>query len=401
MRHDISLVCTACSESVPADSSHPRCPDCGEPLEVAYSSFGEIRITSGGSMLERYFDLMPFSTVNPELSLGEGNTPLIASHALASEFGIRSLYFKNEMQNPTWSFKDRGTIAGLQHAIALGFRKIGTVSTGNMAVSVAAYGAHAGLDTCVLVSGDIADEKLPPIAVHGPRLFKVEGDYGELYQRSLELGAEHDIYFINSDVPFRVEGSKAIAFEICEQLEYQVPDYVVVPVSAGGNFRGIVKGFEEMKSIGLTDRVPTIIAGQAEGCSPIAAAFASGGDTVSQFPEPETIAHAIENPSPPSGNQVLRKLHEHGGMAMTVTDEEIVAAQALLAKEGLFGQPASAVPLAVVSRMLDRGQLRESHSVVCIVTGAGLKYMAALERHALVTETVKLAKLGKVLARQE
>jgi threonine synthase len=352
-------------------------------------------------MLERYFDLMPFSTVNPELSLGEGNTPLIASHALASEFGIRSLYFKNEMQNPTWSFKDRGTIAGLQHAIALGFRKIGTVSTGNMAVSVAAYGAHAGLDTCVLVSGDIADEKLPPIAVHGPRLFKVEGDYGELYQRSLELGAEHDIYFINSDVPFRVEGSKAIAFEICEQLEYQVPDYVVVPVSAGGNFRGIVKGFEEMKSIGLTDRVPTIIAGQAEGCSPIAAAFASGGDTVSQFPEPETIAHAIENPSPPSGNQVLRKLHEHGGMAMTVTDEEIVAAQALLAKEGLFGQPASAVPLAVVSRMLDRGQLRESHSVVCIVTGAGLKYMAALERHALVTETVKLAKLGKVLARQE
>jgi len=399
---ETNLVCTKCKKSFPIDQVYPRCDTCSEPLEVAKMSEGRINEGSifNQTILERYADFFPFDKVDKDLSLGEGFTPLVNSAKLASELGIRGIWFKNESQNPTWSFKDRGTVAGIQHAITLGFRRIGTVSTGNMAVSVAAYGAKADLETFILVSTSIPTEKLNPIAVHKPILIKVDGNYGELYFESLQIGKQNDIYFINSDVPLRVEGSKTIAFEICEQMDFEVPDYVVVPTSSGGNIRGIAKGFEEFRACGLVRKVPKLICAQASGCSPIYNAYINQQETISRFENPHTVAHAIENPYPPSGNEVLRKLRGEGGIFVAVTDKEILHAERRLAEEGIFGQPAAAVPLAAVEELEKKNILSKNDTVVCIVTGGGLKYTAVLEKYGLKALNCKLEELSEIVAKR-
>jgi threonine synthase len=372
------LKCTQCGKEYPLQEPKLRCEGCHEPLEVVYEALTG-KLQGRGSILRRFGAFYPFDEVPEEASLGEGGTPLIQSTVVGERWGIDCLYFKDETQNPTWSFKDRGTFCGIQHAISLGYERIGTVSTGNMAASVAAYGARAGLQTFILVSAGIPAEKIKPIAVYGPRLIRVEGDYHELYDESLRAGERYRIYFINSDAPFRVEGSKTIAFEICEQMDFQAPDYVIIPVSSGGNFRGVLKGFEEFKSVGLIDTVPKFIAVQAEGCAPIAEGFEEGREKVERIRDPKTIAHAIENPYPPSGNQVLRKLRENGGLALAVSDEEILDAQGILAQEGIFGQPAACSPLAAAKRLVGNGYLKPDDKIVLIITGSGLKVPSALD----------------------
>jgi threonine synthase len=395
----VSLVCKSCGRTYPATALHFRCDACNEPLELELCTSGQIQQGNPlrQNILERYADFFPFDQIRPELAMGEGFTPLTAADRLAEELGIAKLYLKNETMNPTWSFKDRGTMVGVQQAIRLGFDKIGTVSSGNMATSVAAYGARAGVRTFVLVSSSIAAEKLAPVAIYGADLVTVEGDYGDLYFESLRVGQQHGIYFINSDHPFRVEGSKTIAFEIAEQLGFQMPDYVIVPTSAGGNLRGIEKGLREFHAVGLIDRIPQVICAQATGCSPIATAWAEEKDQIKHFGQTHTIAHAIENPFPPSGNQVLRRLHENGGRSVSVSDDEIVVAQAELARHGIFGQPASAVPIASIKKLLAEGYLQAGDSVAAIITGSGLKYTTAFERHQIRYDSCKLAELEALI----
>jgi len=392
--------CTRCNKAFDAGEVHYRCDDCNEPLELELIKSGKImkKETMSLNILKRYSDFFPFISLDEGLSLGEGFTGLVASESLAKAAGVGKLYFKNESQNPTWSFKDRGTYAGIQHAVKLGYKRIGTVSTGNMAPSVAAYGSKAGLETFVLVSNDIPAEKMNPISIYGPNLIRVDGDYGKMYYESLKIGRENDIYFLNSDSPFRVEGSKTIAFEICEQLDFAMPDYVVVPTSAGGNIRGIEKGFTEFKLCGLIEKVPKMICAQAWGCSPIAYAYESGKMEIERFEDSHTIAHAIENPFPPSGNQTLRVLAKNGGMAVSVRDEEIIEAQGQMAKMGLFGQPASAVPFAAVKKLKKAGRIEDKASIVCILTGSGLKYTGAFEKHNLKSEKCKLDDLSAFIA---
>ncbi|MBA7473762.1 Tryptophan synthase beta chain [subsurface metagenome] len=395
----IDLICTKCKTTFPIDGLYPRCDICNEPLEVEKVVTG--RINEGNvlnqTILERYADFFPFAKIDKAISLYEGFTPLVKSLRLASELSIKNIFFKNESQNPTWSFKDRGTVAGIQQAVSLGYKRIGTVSTGNMAVSVAAYGARVGLETFILVSASLPPEKLNPIAIYNPILIKVDGDYGKLYFDSLEIGKQNDIYFINSDVPFRVEGSKTIAFEICEQMNFEVPDYVVVPTSSGGNIRGILKGFEEFRLCGLINKVPKMICAQASGCSPIYNAYSSNAEVISRVENPHTIAHAIENPYPPSGNEVLRRIKEHKGTFVAVTDEETLQAQKQLAKMGILGQPASAVPLASVKKLREQGFLDENDTVVCIVTGGGLKDATVFENHKLRIVNSRLENLNELI----
>ncbi|MBP1911225.1 threonine synthase [Thermococcus stetteri] len=324
----------------------------------------------GKTVWERFWDFWPIEPAM-ELSLGEGDTPLVKSR-LGKELGVK-LYLKNETVNPTWSFKDRGTFLAVSYAVKAGYKAIGTVSTGNMAASVAAYAARAGLEAKILVSESASDEKLKAVSVYGADVIRVKGDYGRLYFESLKLGEKLGIYFINSDNPFRVEGYKGIAFEIAEEL---TPDYVLIPTSSGGLFRGIAKGFIELKESGLIEELPTLIAVQAEGCSPICRAFGEGKEKIERFENPKTIAKAIANSYPPSGNAVLKLLREFGWECATVSDGEILEAQRELAGEGIFVQPASATGIAALKKLVESGEIEERTKVVSILTGSGLKTLS-------------------------
>lgn len=396
---DISLSCTSCKKKYFKETTDFRCEICHEPLELKEVKDGGINKNSKfeKSTLQRYADFYPFININSDVSLGEGFTSLLQCKKLEEQYCVENLYFKNESENPTWSFKDRGTITGILRALDLGYTRIGTVSSGNMATSVAAYGARANLETFILVKDNIVDEKLKPIAIYGSKLIKINGDYGKIYDESFKIGEEKGIYFINSDIAYRIEGYKTIAFEICEQLNFNVPDYVVVPTSAGGNIRGIEKGFREFKNVGLIKKIPKMICVQAEGCSPIYNAFINNDSTVKKFEEPNTIAHAIGNPTPPSGNQVLRIISRNGGTMVSVNEEEIINAQKEVAKIGVFVQPASATSLAAVKKLKSSGYISESDRIVCILTSSGLKFTGALQSHDLEIKHCDLQELRHLI----
>ncbi|MHB0870762.1 MAG: threonine synthase [Chloroflexota bacterium] len=394
------LVCSLCGDGYPYDEHRQRCPRDGEPLDVRLDPGDEKRRIPGDGLLHRWQQFLPFGRISPDLDLGVGNTPLVKARRLGQRLGMGNLYFKNEGLNPTGSFKDRGTVAGMQRALEMGFEAVGTVSSGNMAGSMAAFAARAGLDCFIMVSSEIPPEKLGPIGIYNPHLTLVEGDYGDLYQESLRIGEELGIYFIISDDPFRVDGQKTVALEICQQLEWSPPDFIFMPVSSGGNMSGVLKALRELKARGMIDRVAQVVGVQAEGSSPIARAFAQGEQSFERLRETHTICKAITNPNPPSGNRILRWL-EGGkfGRVVTVTDEEALAAQRLLAEsEGIWGQPDSAVPLAAIVKSLDDGQLDPSARVVAIVTGNGLKDPSIFQTRPVETRQLPLSGLRDLIA---
>jgi threonine synthase len=360
----MKLLCPICGRRY--DEPVQRC-SCGEPVEFETLK-GEPYI--GKTVWERFYDFWPVEPIM-ELSLGEGDTPLVKSK-VGKGLGVK-LYLKNETVNPTWSFKDRGTFLAMSYAVRANYKTVGTVSTGNMAASVAAYAARSGLKAKILVSESASDEKLRAVGVYGADVIRVKGDYGRLYFESLRLGEKLGIYFINSDNPFRVEGYKGIAFETAEEI---TPDYVLIPTSSGGLFRGIAKGFIELKESGLIEELPTLITVQAEGCSPICRAFREGKERIERFENPKTIAKAIANPYPPSGNAVLKLLREFNWKCTTVSDAEILEAQRELAGEGLFVQPASATGIAALKKLVESGEIEEGTKVVSILTGSGLKALS-------------------------
>ena len=351
------LKCSICGKTY--DKPLQRC-ECGEPVEFELFE-GEPYI--GKSVWEQFWDFWPLEPAL-DFSLGEGDTPLVKSR-LGDESGIK-LYLKNETVNPTWSFKDRGTFLAMSYALKASYKTVGTVSTGNMAASVSAYATRFGLKAKILVSESVSDDKLKAVSVYGGEVIRVHGDYGRLYFESLKLGERLGVYFMNSDNPFRIEGYKGIAFEIAEEL---TPDYVLIPTSSGGLFRGVAKGFIELYKSGLIEGLPKLIAVQAEGCSPICRAFREGREKVERFENPRTIAKAIANPYPPSGNAVLKLLRKFGWGCVSVSDDEIRKAQERLAREGLFVQPASATGIAALEKL----NLPEGTKVVSVLTGSGLR----------------------------
>jgi threonine synthase len=379
-----ALECIACGKAYALDIHHPFCPVHRWPLLVHYEAKRRRIRKTAASIYERYSDFLPWRRFDPAVSLGEGGTPLLPLLNLANDLGLPGLLAKNEMMNPTGSFKDRGTVVAVAMALELGFHSVGTISTGNMAGSTAAYAAKAGLKCLIFVKDDTSREKITAAAAHGASVIKVRGDYPALFMRSFEIGRARSVYFMNSVDPFRIEGYKIAGYEIFESLGPSAFDgrravRIFVPVSAGGHLIGLIRAFLDLKEIGAIQALPRFIGVQAAGCAPIARAFQQGPDAVKRFLRPHTIAHAISNPFPPGGDLALRMLRAAEGTMAAVTEREILRAQTqLAAREGLFCDPASAVTLAA-ARKLGPGRGYD----VLILTGSGLKTVEDVDAKAL------------------
>lgn len=394
-----TFFCTRCGKVFPLDPYHTLCPACQEPLLYNPAKKAMKFRLKKDHPLEIMLDFLPLPSVNRDLSLDEGNTPLIRLKSIQKKFDLPPLFAKNETVNPTHSFKDRGTVVAIQKAAILGTNRIGTVSTGNMAASTAAYGARAGLETVVLVKEDTPEEKLISSAIHHPLLVRVEGDYGTLFRKSLSLAAEVGIYFANSVDPFRIEGYKVTGFEIFFQLDRHSPDILILPVSAGGHLVGLIRAYQDLKEQGYIRKYPNFVGVQAEGCSPVARSFTRGEMQVKRIEKAKTIAHAISNPDPPAGNLLLRLIRSVGGEILSVPDERILESQSLLAElEGLFVQPASATVLAGLLELAKRhGKLRSESKIVIILTGSGLRSTKSVLLSGISMTHSSLADLPQIL----
>lgn len=375
--------CLFCKKKHPFDLFNTFCPECGEPMLVASSKRKRTIAWQRQLSLEKFRDFLPLASIDSGLSLGEGNTPLVPLERISERYGLQTVWAKNETMNPTHSFKDRGSVVVIAKAVALGIRKIGTVSTGNMASSTAAYAAKAGLESHVFLKEDTSLEKILAVRVYGARVFRMKGDYGKLFWRSFSLGRRRGIYFANSVDPLRLEGYKTTAYEIFLSLDGRVPRFIFIPVSSGGNLIGTMRGFFDLREEGLVSQLPIFVGVQARGCSPLVQAFWQGREKFERIAQAKTIAHAISNPDPPAGNLVLKLVRETGGLLLAVTDNEILKAQKELAElEGIFADPASATTLAALIKIRhgfhsNRTPLPNLNGeIVLIITGSGLKTLS-------------------------
>ena len=345
----------------------------------------------------RYDDVLPVS-VSPSAATGPipGTTPLVRADGL-DEYAGCTLSLKPEGQNPTGSFKDRGTAVGVERGVRNGHDWIGTVSHGNMALSTSAYAAAAGLECAVFVPADTPAERLELIARHGARIFRVEGDYGRLYAETLALETDGG-RFVNSDTPLRVAGQKTVAYEILEQFRPSAPDAIVLPVSSGGQASGVWKALRELEAAGLLEAVPRLYLVQAAPCDPIAAAYREDRATVSAIEPGETIAVSIANSDPPSGTRALTAARDTGGAVVAVPDEATREAMDRLATTaGLSVEPSSAVALAGVRELSRTGELDADDEVVAITTGSGYKERYDVDVEAR-TRTIDLEAVERELA---
>ncbi len=393
-----SLRCRECARTYPVEALHV-CEFCFGPLEVAYdyeaiaASISREKIAAGPSTIWRYADLLPASSENP-VNLGAGFTPLVRADRLAAELGLGELWIKNDTLNPTGSFKDRVVSVALTKARELGFKVAACASTGNLANSVAAHAARAGMESIVFIPSDLEQAKIITTAVYGGTLIAVDGSYDDVNRLCAELTSEHPAWaFVNVNVrTYYAEGSKTLAYEVAEQLSWQAPDHVVVPIASGSQLTKIHKGFAELHKVGLLDgdEPPHVrISGaQAEGCSPVATAFAEGSDII-RPQRPSTIAKSLAIGNPADGFYALDIVRKTGGAVGSVTDPEIVEAIRLLARtEGIFAETAGGVTIATLAKLAASGVIRRDERVVAYVTGNGLKTIDAVSPHVGPTATI-------------
>lgn len=374
--------CINCKTTYGIDEIVYFCSKCGDILEIKFD-FNELASAAEESdwkkkplSVWRYRDFMPIHEATKIVTLGEGGTGLHLSEHLGQEIGLKNLYVKNEGENPTGSFKDRGMTVGVTKAVELGARHVICASTGNTSASLAAYAARAGIKCTVLIpSGKIAYGKLSQAMIHGAKVIQVRGNFDQALEFVLKLAEKHkDIYLLNSINPFRIEGQKSLGFEICEQLDNEAPDRIVIPVGNAGNISAVWKGMTEFHKIGYIKKLPKMTGIQAAGSAPIAQAINTGSNKIVPVEHPETVATAIRIGAPVSWKKAINAIRESKGTAETVSDEEILDAQKILARiEGIFVEPASASSIAGLKKLVKSGVIDKDERVVCITTGHGLK----------------------------
>lgn len=387
------LRCDTCGTAWPDSAGVVRCTGCrgllllhhADPTErgdALRARFAHPRVAlpaRAASGVWRFADIVHPSAVADAVSHPEGNTPLLARDALTRFTGIEELLIKHEGHNPTGSFKDRGMTVAITQARRLGARAVVCASTGNTAASLAAYASHAGLAALVLVpDGQVASSKLAQATAYGARVLLVGGDFDACLRLVQHAAKEHAAYLVNSINPFRVEGQKTIVFELMQQLDWQPPDWIVLPAGNLGNTAAFGKALEEAMRWGLIDRVPRLVAVQAKGAAPFAAAFDRDFDRLEPVTA-RTVASAIRIGDPASYQRAVRAIQFTDGVVVACTDDEIIAAKRAIDMAGVGCEPASAAAVAGARALRRRGMIGDGQRVVAVLTGHLLKDTGILE----------------------
>ncbi|MFN3787340.1 threonine synthase [Sulfurihydrogenibium azorense] len=379
------LKCKECGAEYPVEPIHV-CEFCFGPLEIVYDyqeikkNISKEKIEKGPKSLWRYVDLLPVD--NPTVGLSAGFTPLIKAENLGKALGLNNLYIKDDSVNhPTLSFKDRVVSVALSKAKEFGFDTAACASTGNLANSVAAHAASAGMKCYVFIPSNLETNKIIGSLVFNPVVVAVDGNYDDVNRLSSEIANEFGWAFVNINVrPFYSEGSKTLAFEVAEQLGWKIPDTVVAPLASGSLYTKIWKGFNELIEVGLVEgKPPRMLGAQAEGCSPIYQALKEGRDFIKPV-KPNTIAKSIAIGNPADGPYAVKVAKESGGDIQIATDQEIIEGIKLLAKtEGIFTETAGGTTIAVLKKFAEAGVFDKDEVVVAYITGNGYKTMEVLE----------------------
>ncbi len=383
--YERELRCTSCGKAYDL-TDHYSCESCGGILEVRYDYDALLRenrvdriVPEAGESIWRYKLLLPISDEKCMVSLAEGGTPLIQAVNLSRILGADRLYLKDETRNASGAFKDRPISVAVAKALELKRTAVTAASSGNAAASLAAYAAKAQLPCNIFVPEGTPVGKVAHAVVCGARLIKVKGDYSNSYKMAEMASRQFGWMNITTTFlnPYSFEGDKTVAYEIYRQMGGHVPDWVLVPTGAGPLVFGIYKGFMEMRNLGMSTTIPRMGAIQVEGCAPIVEAFEKGGQDVKAWKDVRTVASAIGDPLrgyERDGDLVVRVLRESNGAALAVSDAAVLQGVRDLARsEGIFSEPAAAAPVAALRELLSRGTITRDQSVVCLITGHGLK----------------------------
>jgi threonine synthase len=395
------LKCRLCGKSYPKQPLN-FCTDDFGPLEVDYDYEAVAEVVSRGKIelrpnnMWRYRELLPIDgepTVGPQV----GGTPLVKADRLAEALGVQHLWVKNDAVNfPTLSFKDRVVSVALSKAKEFGFQTVGCASTGNLANSVAANAAAAGLDSFIFVPSDLETAKVLGTSIYGARVIGVKGTYDQVNRLCTQVAFKYGWGFVNINLrPFYAEGSKTVGFEIAEQLGWRTPQHVVCPMAGGSLIGKIQKAFNELAQVGLIDNASCKIHGaQALGCNPISNAVKNGWETHRPIRKPNTIAKSLAIGDPADGYFAIKVIRESGGWAEDASDAEIAEAMTLLGRtEGIFAETAGGVTVAVAKKLIDQGRIGRDEEIVLCITGNGLKTQDAvagyLERPAVISPSLE------------
>jgi len=398
----ISLQCRECKKDYESTFKY-ICDECFGPLDVKYDFSPVTKNTFSGRehTYWRYFEMLPIENKSNIVSISAGMTPLVRAEKLGEALGLNNLYIKNDSVNPTFSFKDRPAGIAVSKAKEFGLSAVGCASTGNLASATAAHAAKGGFPCYVFAPSDIEHAKIVQALAYGSKFIAVDGTYDDANRIAAQIGDSKGIGIVNINMrSYYVEGSKTLAYEVAEQLGWQVPDQLVVPVGSGAMLNAICKGFEELQSVSLLGDVSRMhmIAAQPHGCAPVVDAFKKGSTDVVPVENPDTIAKSLAIGDPGDGRYVLKRLQQYNGYAEESNNREILDAILLLAKtEGIFTEPAGGVSVAVLKKMIEQGKIDRNDTTVCYVTGNGLKATESL-MEVLEKPQVMQADMAKIAA---
>ncbi len=399
MSYVSGLKCRECGRGYPVEPLHV-CENCFGPLEVVYD-YARIKAAVSRSLIEsrprnlwRYKELLPIET-EPLAGPNSGFTPLLRAERLGAEVGLKQLYLKDDSVNhPTLSYKDRVVAVAITKAREFGFTTVSCASTGNLATAVAAHAARAGLECYIFMPEGVEAVKIVGSAIYGAHVITVKGNYDDVNRLCSEIADKYGWAFVNINLrPYYTEVAKTFGFEVAEQLNWRLPQHIVVPTAGGTILPKVAKAFRELKQVGLVrDGDFKIHSAQAAGSAPVIHALHRGTDLIAPV-KPNTIAKSIAIGNPADGYYVLRAVRESGGWGESATDAEIIEAMKLLARtEGIFAEPAGGTTLAVTLKLVNLGHIKSDESVVVSITGNGYKTLEAV-MHQVQTPFVIEARL--------